>query len=188
MCETCDVSDPSPVTISSMVVDVGVVVTKIFPDALVWIPPSANCCPVGLGLGLGLGLATGEGVVAAAWEVPPQATADAVTSISSAIARLTRKASIVHRSGAFTRAGYWTRPRLRPATGAPLSPPPHRAAEPPPHEIGEAHQQEHRADRAKARDQVVDGGHEVVRSVAESGGKSPVVVCGRRCRGADLSV
>jgi len=48
-----------------MVVDVGVVVTKIFPEALVWIPPSANCCPVGLGLGLGLGLATGEGVVAA---------------------------------------------------------------------------------------------------------------------------
>ena len=58
-------SDPRPVTISSMVVDVGVVVTKIFPEALVWIPPNANCCPVGLGLGLGLGLATGDGVVAA---------------------------------------------------------------------------------------------------------------------------
>src|SRR6266699_6407281 len=108
MCETCDVSDPRPVTISSMVVDVGVVVTKIFPEALVWIPPRANCCPVGLGLGLGL--ATGEGVVAAAGEAPPHATADAVTSISSAIARLTKKASIGHCSGAFTRAGYWTRP------------------------------------------------------------------------------
>jgi len=81
-----------------MVVDVGVVVTMIFPDALVWIPPSANCSPVGLGLGLGL--AAGVGVVAAVVESPPQATADAVTSISSAIARLTNPASTGHRSRA----------------------------------------------------------------------------------------
>jgi len=83
-----------------MVVDVGVVVTVIFPDALVWIPPSANCNPVGLGLGLGLGLAAGVGVVAAAGEEPTQATADAITSISSAIARLTNPASTGHRSRA----------------------------------------------------------------------------------------
>jgi len=73
-----------------------------------------------VGLGLGLGLATGEGVVAAAWEALPHATADAVTSISSAIARLTKQASMGHRSRAFTRAGYWTRPPLQPATGGPL--------------------------------------------------------------------
>src|SRR5204863_4073020 len=99
-CETCVEFDARPVMIRSMVVDVGVVVTTIFPEALVWIPLSTNCSPVGLGLELGLGLAAGVGVVAAVGETPPQATADAVTSTSSAIARLTNPASIGHRSRA----------------------------------------------------------------------------------------
>src|SRR5215831_11854898 len=44
-CDTCCEFAASPVTISSIVVDVLVLVTKIFPDALVWIPLMTNCSP-----------------------------------------------------------------------------------------------------------------------------------------------
>src|SRR5207249_2085285 len=133
-CEMCDEFDARPVMFSSMVVDVGAVVTMIFPDALVWIPPSTNCRPVGIGLGLGL--AAGVGVVAAVEEAPPQATADAVTSISSAIARLTNRTSIGHRSRALPVQVTGHDLRFGPLW-KPLSAPPHRASEPPPDEVGE---------------------------------------------------
>src|SRR5437879_9911382 len=56
--------------------------------------------------------------------------------------------------------------------GSPLGAPPHRASEPPAYEVGEGQQQQHRADRAEAGYQVVDGGHEVVRRVADGRGEA----------------
>jgi hypothetical protein len=70
--------------------------------AVVLMPLSTNCVPVALGLGLGLGLAAGDGVAVAeaAGVDGPHANADAATSISRAIARLTIQASLGHRSRA----------------------------------------------------------------------------------------
>src|SRR5439155_8096138 len=70
--------------------------------------------------------------------------------------------------------------------GSPLGAPPHRASEPPPYEVSEGQQQQHRADRAKAGYQIVDGGHEVVRRVADGRGEAPVVGCRRGRRRAGL--
>src|SRR6266852_4658290 len=179
MCDTWEESGCRPLIFSSIVVLVAPANTVIVPAALT--PGSGrmlNVTPAGEGKPLGAG--DGDGLVAA-W--PPQApNPRAIATIATwALAAVT---AARHRVPALPQqvtgrpdgAGWDCGPArpcdpcLRVMRGGSNRPAP-RA----PQQVPQAGDDDQRTDRPERGDDVVDGGHEVVGRVVESGGETPAV-------------